>query len=67
MPPRPHWRMFKWLHIFSSYESDLCSAQARVRSVTSDAVGGRSLQQWLYWAVENNNIEAVTYLSLIHI
>ena len=54
--------MFKGLHVYSSYNGDLCSATSRVRSLIRDTVGGRSLQEWLYWAVDNNNIEAVTYL-----
>ena len=54
--------MLKWLHIHSSYATDLCSAQSRVRSVTRDEVGGKTLQEWLYWAVTTNNTEAVTYL-----
>ena len=54
--------MFKGLHLYSLYNGDLCSAISHVRSVIRDTVGGRSLQEWLYWAVDNNNIEAVTYL-----
>lgn len=54
--------MFKWLHIYTSYDCDLASAQSRVRSVTRDAVGDKTLQDWLYWAVANNRTDAVTYL-----